>query len=97
MTSIPQMVDPVIGQYQAYGPHQRRTAKAARAAQVSSLVCPEKDIADIESYRPVIDAELKRPSVMRDDQIAATAEKAICHARIKRSRYARKIGLLKLC
>lgn len=87
------MFGPNIGQYQAYG----RTAKAARAAQVSLLICPEKDIADIESYRPVIDAELKRPSVMRDDQIAATAEKAICHARIKRSRCARKIGLLKLC
>ncbi|CDM33279.1 transcriptional regulator family: Fungal Specific TF [Penicillium roqueforti] len=33
MASIPQMVGSVIGQYQAYGPHQRRTAKAARAAQ----------------------------------------------------------------
>jgi hypothetical protein len=39
--------------------HQRRTAKAARAAQVSWLVCPEKDIADIESYRPVIDGLAK--------------------------------------
>jgi hypothetical protein len=39
--------------------------------------CSERDIDDLQGYRPVANAGLKEPNVMRDDQSVATADKAI--------------------
>lgn len=48
------------------GPRRRSVAK-----------CSERDIDDLQGYRPVANAGLKEPNVMRDDQSVATADKAI--------------------